>query len=109
MTSTRTSAFQAGPAFTRADGIAARAGVPARGYDAVMQDEEDEREIASACADCGEGIEPGGARSYGFGEQSQLCWACAIKRGGSYDARQERWTTKPSTADLKIRMRDEET
>ena len=74
-----------------------------------MPDDEDEREVASACADCGEPIEPRGARSYEFGEQSQLCWSCAIRRGGSYDAKHERWTTKPSTANLRIRMRDEET
>jgi hypothetical protein len=47
-------------------------------------------------------------RSYEFGEQSQLCWSCAIRRGGSYDAKHERWTTKPSTANLRIRMQDEE-
>jgi hypothetical protein len=74
-----------------------------------MPDDEDEREVAAACADCGEPIESGGARSYEFGEQSQLCWSCAIRRGGSYDAKRERWTTKPSTANLRIRMRDEET
>lgn len=73
----------------------------------MQGDEEDEREIACACADCGESI-PGGVRSYEFGEQSALCWACAVKRGGSYDAKRERWTTKPSTANLRIRMRDEE-
>ncbi len=74
-----------------------------------MQGDDEEREIASACADCGELIEPGGARSYEFGEQSQLCWACAVRRGGSYDARHERWVKKPSTANLRIRMEEEET
>lgn len=74
----------------------------------MQGDEEDEREIASACADCGELI-PSGIRSYEFGEQSQLCWSCAIRRGGSYDAKHERWTTNPSTDNLRIRMRDEET
>ena len=71
---------------------------------------EDEREIASACADCGEPIQPGsGGSSYAFGEQSQLCWSCAIRRGGSYDAKRERWVAEPRTSDLKIRMRGEET
>ena len=69
----------------------------------------EEADLASSCTDCGALIDPDGARSFTFGEQGVLCWSCAIRRGGSYDAKRERWTTKPSTANLRIRMRDEET
>jgi hypothetical protein len=56
--------------------------------------------VHSLCADCGALIDPDGARSYTFGEQGVLCWSCAIRRGGSYSAEEEVWTTAPSLADL---------
>ena len=59
------------------------------------RDREDE-DLASACADCGALIDRDGARSYTFGEQGVLCWSCAIRRGGSYSAEEEAWTTAPS-------------
>jgi len=59
-----------------------------------------EAALGSACADCGAVIEPEAAQSYAFGEQAVLCWECAIRRGGSYDADEEVWTTPPAVADL---------
>ena len=60
----------------------------------------EEADLASSCADCGALIDPDGARSYTFGEQGVLCWSCAIRRGGSYSAEQEVWTTAPGLTGL---------
>lgn len=51
------------------------------------------------CAVCGTGIEDE-SRAYAFGEQSRLCWSCAMNRGGAYDAEEDRWITAPRTHDL---------
>jgi hypothetical protein len=63
------------------------------------RDREEEEESA-ACADCGTVLNLDGARSFAFGEQSVLCWACAIRRGGRYDADSESWTAAPRVGDL---------
>jgi hypothetical protein len=52
------------------------------------------------CADCGAPILAGAEDGFGFGESAMLCSTCAAKRGGSYDARQERWVRQPRVADL---------
>jgi hypothetical protein len=52
------------------------------------------------CADCGARILPGAEQGYDLGESAMLCSSCARKRGGSYDARQERWVKAPRVADL---------
>jgi hypothetical protein len=57
-----------------------------------------EEEIES-CVDCGAATDVGRDRGYVAGEQV-LCWTCAIKRGGNYDADQDRWTVPPRTDDL---------
>jgi hypothetical protein len=62
--------------------------------------ERDEDAESSACADCGALVDLAGARTFAFGEQSLLCWSCAIRRGGRYDAGREAWSTPPSVADL---------
>jgi hypothetical protein len=59
-----------------------------------------EREETTSCADCGALLDIAGARTFAFGEQAVLCWSCAIRRGGRYDAGRESWTTPPSVADL---------
>jgi hypothetical protein len=38
--------------------------------------------------------------SYAFGYQSAMCFDCAVRRGGSYDAVNERWATLPRIDDL---------
>lgn len=52
------------------------------------------------CADCGARILAGAEDGFGFGESGMLCSSCATQRGGSYDARQERWVRAPRVADL---------
>jgi hypothetical protein len=59
-----------------------------------------ELEQATPCADCGAPILTGAEPSYDFGENALLCSTCAGKRGGSYDARQERWVHPPRVSDL---------
>lgn len=65
-----------------------------------MARERDEETESSACADCGALVDLAGARTFAFGEQSLLCWSCAIRRGGRYDAGREEWTTEPRVTDL---------
>lgn len=52
------------------------------------------------CADCRAKILGGAEAGFGFGESAMLCSSCAAKRGGSYDAHQERWVRPPRVADL---------
>lgn len=59
----------------------------------------DEEEGGWVCADCGAPTDPW-ARSYAFGEQSVLCWSCAVRRGGRHDAQEDAWTTAPGVDDL---------
>ena len=58
----------------------------------------DEAEVGASCRDCGE---PTGDRAFRFGDTDALCWSCALRRGGRYDADESRWTVQPSTSDLK--------
>jgi hypothetical protein len=60
-------------------------------------DRYDEAGDGPSCRDCGE---PTGERAYGFGDSEALCWSCALRRGGSYDADQGRWAVAPDTSDL---------
>lgn len=56
------------------------------------------REIID-CADCGAAISRG-ERSYALGQETALCWECAVRRGGSYDEAGDRWLEAPATDDL---------
>jgi len=55
------------------------------------------------CSACGAEIDPGRERGYTFGADGLLCWACAIRRGGSWDAAHERWARPPRVDDLLAR------
>ena len=59
----------------------------------------DEAEQISSCADCGAPTAPDD-RSYAFGTTGLLCWKCGVRRGGSYEADEDRWTRAPDVADL---------
>ena len=50
----------------------------------------------ATCADCGAEIAPAVAEGFTFGTRGALCFECSIRRGGSYDADQDRWTTEPN-------------
>lgn len=59
-----------------------------------------ETEELVPCSDCGAEVSIAGARAFTFGSAGVLCWDCAVRRGGSYDAQHERWSTAPRTGDL---------
>jgi hypothetical protein len=59
-----------------------------------------ELDLGTECADCGARVLSGAEAGYGFGDNAVLCASCATRRGGSYDARQERWVEPPRVADL---------
>ena len=52
------------------------------------------------CEDCG--VETAGEvdRAYLFGNEGVLCFSCAVRRGGVYDGRLERWDQAPDVTDL---------
>ena len=51
------------------------------------------------CVACAVDFVTGADPSYAFGA-SALCWDCAIRRGGVYDADADSWTEAPSVSDL---------
>ncbi|HEU4430568.1 MAG TPA: hypothetical protein VFT98_17535 [Myxococcota bacterium] len=57
------------------------------------------REFES-CSDCGAEIHVARDRSYAFGAESVLCFACAVRRGGSYDEERDVWRQAPELGDL---------
>jgi hypothetical protein len=52
------------------------------------------------CAECGAEMVPARDRSYACEADAFLCFACAVRRGGAYDERLDRWTTPPDTSGL---------
>ena len=62
--------------------------------------EPEELEIHEPCADCGAVVIEGLSPLYNFGESGVLCWECAIRRGGKYDAEHDTWVEAPNTTDL---------
>jgi len=52
------------------------------------------------CCDCGAPIFPDVDRTFACGPDAYLCFECAERRGGVYDAEEDRWTVAPRTADL---------
>jgi hypothetical protein len=51
------------------------------------------------CIACGGVVDPRD-RVFELGSEGALCFACALERGGTYDARQERWTRSPDVSDV---------
>ncbi len=54
----------------------------------------------SICTGCGRPVVGGLQRAYGFGDDQLLCWDCAVARGGSFDAGEDRWAVAPRVEDL---------
>jgi len=66
-----------------------------------MADELRREELeGGSCASCGAELGGPGDRSYVLDQRAALCWECALKRGGSYDPDEDRWTVAPRVADL---------
>jgi len=52
------------------------------------------------CIECGATISVGPDRGYVFGSDHVLCFACAERRGGRYDADRDDWSSPPDTLGL---------
>ena len=55
-----------------------------------------EDRVTETCADCGADLQPEIQEGFSFGTRGVLCFECATRRGGSYDANQDRWVTPPN-------------
>jgi hypothetical protein len=62
--------------------------------------EREELEELTECWDCGATVSPSEDPVYEFAENQALCFECALRRGGEYDAHEERWTVAPNVQDL---------
>ena len=64
----------------------------------MMPGDREDRDEADVCASCG----TRGAleRAFAFGTGNLLCAACAIARGGRYDALRDAWEVAPDLAGL---------
>jgi hypothetical protein len=67
--------------------------------------EEEEWNELQDCADCGASLDPRADRAYLISDQLCLCFSCAVRRGGRYDALHETWSAAPDVSD---RRRDSE-
>jgi hypothetical protein len=54
----------------------------------------------TVCCDCGASIWPEVARAFACSPEAYLCFECAERRGGVFDATEERWIVAPNVADL---------
>jgi len=54
-----------------------------------------EEQTLCRCADCGAEFAAGGQAGYSFDTSSTLCFECAMRRGGSYDADRDHWSVAP--------------
>jgi len=68
----------------------------------MAQGDSDQDEELVECMDCGGTIAPGADPSFPFGTRGILCFECAIRRGGKYDAPKDRWLVSPDLAGLPV-------
>jgi hypothetical protein len=54
-----------------------------------------------ACSCCGGTVDLGPDLAYEFGEDQVVCFECALRAGGRYDAATERWTKPPAIEGLR--------
>ncbi|MEC7518697.1 MAG: hypothetical protein VYE22_02475 [Myxococcota bacterium] len=69
-----------------------------------MHPSEATRELR--CAKCGVHVTTSGDRVFPFGEQSVLCFDCAVGSGGVHDEAAGKWTRPPDVEDLLALERD---
>jgi hypothetical protein len=60
----------------------------------------DETEEPTACLQCGAELWPEVDRAFPVGPDAYLCFECAERRGGVYDADEDRWVVAPTVAGL---------
>jgi hypothetical protein len=54
-----------------------------------------------ACLSCGAEVSLGVDRAFALTEDSALCFACAVRRGGSYSEAHDQWTKSPNLSGLR--------
>ncbi len=52
-----------------------------------------------SCAACGSAVDTR-ASAYVYGADGALCFDCAVKRGGAYNAGEDHWYRVPDVSDL---------
>lgn len=52
------------------------------------------------CADCGAEVHAARDRGYALDPENVLCFACATRRGGSYDEQRDLWVEPPDVGDI---------
>lgn len=61
----------------------------------------EEPELTLSCAACGAIVDPETDRApYDLDLDRVLCWRCATKRGGVWDADEERWVEAPDASGI---------
>jgi hypothetical protein len=73
-----------------------------------MDRSEADEEWLARCADCGSELMPESVETYHFGVSGELCSACAERRGGTFDADRDEWTSPPDLSDLGERCASED-
>ncbi len=59
----------------------------------------EDREL-TACSECGADVHVARDRAYALDVDRVLCFACATRRGGSYDERRDLWVEPPDLGGL---------
>ncbi|HET8939409.1 MAG TPA: hypothetical protein VFN67_38450 [Polyangiales bacterium] len=54
-----------------------------------------------ACLSCGAEVSLGVDRVFAVTEDAALCFACAVRRGGSYSEAHDHWTKAPNLKGLR--------
>jgi hypothetical protein len=62
--------------------------------------EREELDELVDCSDCGTTVSPSEDAVFLLDDERVLCFECALRRGGSYDADTECWVLTPDTNDL---------
>lgn len=57
-------------------------------------------DLVGPCTDCGQDVGLEDSHAFELGGGGVLCWACALKRGGVYDEKYDRWVVTPKAEDL---------
>ena len=61
---------------------------------------QDEFSDLTVCCDCGAAVSPELDRAFSCAPETYLCFECAIRRGGVYDGRLDRWASPPDVSRL---------
>jgi hypothetical protein len=63
--------------------------------------EQEDLEVQEPCSSCGTVVGEGLSPVFAFGDGAMLCWKCAMRRGGQYDAEKDTWVVAPDINDLR--------